>query len=235
MAMSVNTVLLADGNSVNVVHTASVYGYSGYLTTPHANLRDGDAAFHFSYIPKHATPYFTDSSDTRLYTLTLGFTSWLECYLSVYEATSRFAERKLGTEKTRSPGVKIRILREKTYIPAIACGLFDPKLEDIGTDFSWSTISSSFIVMTKSIGNRGYVSAGYGSDLLTGDISRLNGLFGGASWRIAGPLSVMIDYDGDFLSHGAGIVWRGIDIMVAHHDNKSWLARIGYHYDLHHR
>ena len=119
-------------------------------------------------------------------------------------------------EKTRSPGIKLRLLPERGHAPAIAVGLFDPNLDDVGADFSWGTISSTFIAFGKTLGgSRGSITAGYGFDWLTDDVSRLDGLFGGASWRLAGPVYATADYDGVKASAGAGFFMRGIDVKVA--------------------
>ena len=89
----------------------SLFSYTGYLTTPSAYIKDGRLGFHYSYLPRDVAVVRRGDSDNWIFSSSLGFFPFLECYFSVYVAPSVKWIYKYGAVKVRSPGVKIKILR----------------------------------------------------------------------------------------------------------------------------
>ena len=215
--------------------THSLFGYSGVLTIPDAYVTDRLLGFHVTYLPDHIAPYRRGVSDNHVYTATLGFLPFAECYFSVYNAIDTEWIGNYGSEKTRSPGVKIRLMPEKRLRPALAVGFFDPDVRDLGGEFSWDTVSSTFIAASKSLlSDRVSCTLGYGlkSERFSGENSRLQGLFGGLVYRLNNHLSVMADNDTEFWSAGLTADLRGFSATCAVTEGQAVSLRAGYSFTL---
>lgn len=214
----------------------SLFAYSGYLTTPSAYIKDGRLSFHYSYLPQDVSVYYRGVSDNRIFSVSLGFFPFMECYFSVYVAPSIKWIYNYGSIKTRSPGVKFKILNEKKYVPAIALGVFDPNIEKVGAHFSSENISSTFLVLSKKFPFRqSSVSIGYGVNSLRGRWARLEGVFGGINIHLSQHISLVVDYDTKEWCKGISAGWHGFDAIIAIIDNTATAYRIGYNFNLYNR
>lgn len=217
----------------DVIRSASLYSYSGYLTTPSAYITDGQLGFHYSYLPKGVAAFRRGVSNNRIFSSSLGFLPFMECFFSVYVTPSIRGPYNYGSDKTRSPGVKLKIFDERKYIPSVAFGIFDPNLHKLGADFTWSHISSTFLVFSKNLSVRqSSVSIGYGFKALRGENARLNGLFGGINMLLSKKISLVVDYDTEYWSEGINFRWYGFDLIVAFVGNSFPIYRIGYNLNL---
>ena len=107
----------------------SLFSYSGYLTTPSAYITDGRLGFHYSYLPKYVAPFCKNRSENWIFSAALGFLPFMECYISVYVAPQVHisSEINYGAHKTRSAGMKIRIINLKNsseFTPGLPHFLF---------------------------------------------------------------------------------------------------------------
>lgn len=213
--------------------SASLYSYSGYLTTPDAYINEGQLGFHYSYLPKKVSATKRDISDNRIYSVSLGFLPFLELYFSVFVSPSVKWIYHYGSYKTRSPGVKLKLIKEKKYLPAVAIGIFDPEIHGLGQDSGRDNISSTFIVLSKKISLlQSSVSIGYGTDVFKGKNPRLQGVFGGFKMSLNKNIFIMLDYDTENWSKGIGARWHGIDMVIAVIGSSFPAFRIGYNYNL---
>lgn len=212
----------------------SLFSYTGYFTTPSAYIKDGRLGFHYSYLPQNVAVVNREKSDNWIFSSSLGFFPFVECYFSVYVTPSVEYKYKYGAVKVRSPGVKIKILHEKKWLPAAAVGVFDPSLRKLGIDISHPNASSTFLVLSKRLGfrQRSSVSLGYGVDYLSAKITRLKGLFGGINISFNEYISLLIDYDAENWSGGINACWHGLDMVIGMIDNASPAYRIGYNFNL---
>ena len=218
----------------DVMRSASLYSYSGYLTTPSAYITDGKLGFHYSYFPKDVAVFRRGVSDNLIYSSSLGFLPFMECFFSVYVTPSIRGPYNYGSDKTRSPGVKLKIFDERKYIPTVAFGIFDPNLHKLGADFTWSHVSSTFLVLSKKLGERqSSISIGYGFKAFKGEYARLNGLFGGINILLLKNISFVVDYDSEYWSEGINFLWHGFDIIIASVGNTFPVYRISYNLNLH--
>jgi len=214
----------------------SLYSYSGYLTTPSAYINDGRLGFHYSYLPKYVAPFDKNLSENWIFSAALGFLPFMECYLSVYVAPQVNISKTInnyGADKTRSAGVKIRIVDENKRLPSLAIGIYDPGFKKLGSGFSSQTIASLFLVTSKKFDDdKISVSLGYGFGELLGDYARLNGLFGGLALSFRKNMWIVSDYDTEVWSVGVDSRWKGIDLLVATIHGYGPTFRIGYNFSL---
>ncbi len=214
--------------------TASLYSYSGYVATPSAYITDGRLGLHYTYLPNPVGPFHKGHSENRVFSGTIGFLPFVEGYVSVYAAPRIDISKTIysyGSDKTRSMGIKVRVLNERKWTPAVAVGIFDPDLEDAGVDLSANSISSLFWVLSKGC-NYGSLSLGYGYREMSGRYVRLEGLFGGMSVSLVKNVNFLTDYDGEFWSTGLNARWKGIDFLAASVYGHGPAYRIGYHWYL---
>ena len=139
---------------IETMSSASNYGETGLLETPNAKFMPA-ASMRFN---------FSSSFPFEFTTLTASPFSWLE-------ATYRYTEIKnqlygpfaySGNQSLKDKGfdLKVKLLNERYYLPAVALGLRDIA----GTGF----FSSEYLVATKSLGNLD-ISTGLGFGVLGRD------------------------------------------------------------------
>lgn len=230
-------ILSTYANADTTTRSASLYAYTGYLSVPSAYIHDAQLGIHYSFFPDKVSAVHTGESDNQVYSATLGFLPFMECYFSVFVIPSFKLMYKYGSLKTRSPGVKLRVLKEKKWIPATSIGVFDPDIHKLHivdeTGEGRSNVSSTFIVFSKQLGfNAGSVSLGYGFDSMSGVYHRLKGMFGGVTICLNEFISVSADYDARYWSGGIKTHWSGIDLAVAVIDGVWPVYRIGYSFNL---
>lgn len=217
-------------------NSISLFSYSGYLTTPSAYITDGRLGFYYSYLPKYVAPFDKNRSENWIFSTALGFLPFMECYLSVYVAPQVNISKSIynyGADKTRSAGVKIRIMDEGKRLPSFAIGIYDPEVMKVVADFTHNTVSSLFIVSSKRFNDDNIsVSIGYGFDELSGKYGRLRGLFGGLAVSVLKNMWLISDYDTEVWSAGVNTRWRGIDLLVATIHGYGPAYRIGYNFTL---
>ncbi|MFC1692641.1 YjbH domain-containing protein [Candidatus Latescibacterota bacterium] len=216
---------------------ASLYSYTGYLTTPNTYIKDGEVSFFYSFINSSAAINTSSTkSDNWIFSTSMGFLPFLECYFSLYvEPQNNISEYtpNFGANKFRSLGVKMKIIDETKRVPSLAIGIFDPNLKKIGAKYSANSVSSTFVVFTKQYGfNKSSISLGYGSDILSGRFSRLNGIFGGINLCLNNNVSILLDYDAKYWSQGIGLQWRDIDVEYVLINSNALAFRIGYNINL---
>ena len=211
--------------------TRTLFGYMGYLGVPSADIHDGRLTFDYTFLPNQIAYHNKDhKTDNWIFTSTLGFFPFLECYLSVYVAPqNRWKNTNYGAGKVREAGVKIKVINEKKIIPSIAIGIFDPDLRKYGTGSANPGVSSTFIVFTKHTKTRlKSFSIGYGDDLFPGAYTRLDGVFGGMQVKLYDTISLLLDYDAKYWGQGLSFQWKGIDANLGLIDWKNVAFRIGY-------
>ena len=215
------------------LNTTSLFSYTGYVTTPSAYVKDSRLGLSYSYLPKNVSILHRVSSDNQIFSASLGFFPFIECYFSVFVAPSVKEVGNYGAVKTRSPGFKIKILGEKNKIPAIAIGIFDPNFKKANLEFSTMNVSSTFLVVTKKLPlNKGSISVGYGFDTFSGRLARLEGMFGGLNINIYKNILLLVDYDTKYWSIGITAKLYCFDVIIALVDDEFPAYRIGYNYNL---
>ena len=219
----------------------TLLSYTGYLTTPSAYITDAQLSLSYSYFSQSfpLTEYISGkNSEIWIFAASLGYFPFLETFFSVYVLPSDTISDRIfnyGANKWRSFGIKLKILDEKKYTPAVAIGIYDPDLKKFGAKKTSPNVSSSFIVFSKHFGvNKMSFSVGYGFDYFARDSDRirLKNLFGGSRFNITRTISLLCDYDGRMWSGGGMVRWHNFDCMLSITEGVFLATRIGYGLDL---
>lgn len=159
--------------------TANLLGYGGVMVVPTAYMPgDGVITATFSRIPKlyaaKLQPYRTSS----VYTMNAGIFSFMEGFVSLVRP-----DHFKGGTGDRTAGLRVNILRENEYRPALTFGMQDFfALDRLDLEPSSAQVFAAlYMVASKSFKfhNRWtLVHMGYGADWLPAKTRQLNGLFG---------------------------------------------------------
>jgi hypothetical protein len=176
-------------------------GMTGLLNIPSADMQvDGTFCMGVNYLPIVNQPSW--GYDTGNYYFNLTFLPFLEI---AYKCTLLKIKGRY-TNQDRGINFRLRLIRESTYLPAVAVGV---------NDFYSSTgnnarhYGAAYAVLTKHIETRNIVwgmTSGYGPEKLQNH--QLSGFFGGISLTPIRfkPLSLMGEYDGQGLNFGCGLL-----------------------------
>ena len=235
--------LLCDGSvHAERVESTNLLGYTGYLTIPSAYISHARWSFSYSYFSQSypLNDYISQEKNSELWNFSssLGLFPFMEILFSVYvvpqeNISSIYAN--YGANKWRTLGVKLRIVDEKKYVPAVALGTTDPDIKDAGASLSAPNIPSSYIVLSKKFGlNNSSFSIGYGFDYFVREENRtqLHEVFGGINMEISNYYSLLCDYDGKYWSLGSGLRWKNFDLIFSYTEGNYLASRFGYNYEL---
>lgn len=224
------------------VESTNLLGYTGYLTVPSAYISNAQWSFSYSYFsesfPLTEELSSEKNSEIWIFASSLGLFPFMEILFSVYVLPQDNISDHIpnyGANKWRTFGVKLRVVDEKKYVPAVALGTTDPDIKDVGASLSAPNISSSYIVLSKKLGiNNSSFSIGYGFDYFASEKSRarLHEVFGGINLEISDYYSLLCDYDGKYWSLGSGLRWKNFDLIFSYTEGNYLASRIGYNYDL---
>ena len=103
----------------------SLTGNTGLATIPTARLQeDGTLSFGFSYFDKKHQQYFEGTKDFGAAYVNLTFLPFLEVVMRVNRPIPYHSTYTVD----RFPMLKIRLLKEKKYLPAVAVGMVNVQL-----------------------------------------------------------------------------------------------------------
>jgi hypothetical protein len=180
-------------------------GTSGLLNTPAAGMQDdGTFTAGANYLPDILTPQPDFNYDTYNYYIGMAFLPFLE--ISLRMTLLKEPEEEKYTNQDRSLALRVRLLKEKKYLPSIVIGANDIyTTSQSGNQY----FKSIYIAGSKTFNLKGslaLVSLGCLSDFSNDNINY--GLFGGLSFSPAflKSLSVMAEYDSRYVNAGASIL-----------------------------
>ncbi len=169
-------------------------GTTGLLNTPTANMQqDGTFLFGGNYLPEQLTPD-RFAYNTGDYFVNLTFLPFCEinyhCALLLSDHTGKY------TEQDRSFALRLRLLKERKYLPSFVIGANDILTTATGNENQ--NFGTSYIVGTKHLNTKHFkfgTTLGYAFDLQNKDNAK--GLFGGISvvHNSFSSLQFMADYD----------------------------------------
>lgn len=214
------------------VHTQYIYaqytmGNAGLLNTPSAEMNEtGTFLFGANFIPEQMSPF---GYNTGNYFAGITLFDFMELtYRETLIKTTYMSIKPKFNQQDRSLSVRIRIMREKKYLPALLIGTHDP-FADLGRNY----YQGYFGVMTKHLNfgeneigvNLGYL--GY-----TGDWNKLNnGVFAGISLRPAfyKDMTFIAEYDTKNINVGvAAKLWRHLSLHAFTNGFKSLAGGLRY-------
>ena len=180
-------------------------GTSGLLNTPAAGMPDdGTFTAGANYLPDILTPQPDFNYNTYNYYVGMAFLPFLE--LSLRMTLLKEPEEEKFNNQDRSLAMRVRLLKEKKYLPSIVIGGNDI----FTTSQSANQYFKSFYIAGSKTFNLGgslaRVSLGCLSDFANDDVDF--GPFGGLSFSPAflKSLSLMAEYDSQYINAGASIL-----------------------------
>lgn len=207
----------------------STVGNTGLLNIPSANMqKDGTFVVGGNYLPEEFTPA-NFSYPTGNYFLNLTFLPFLEV---TYRCTF-FKTMKTGryTQQDRTFAVRLQLLKEKKYLPAIVVGGNDIYSEYMSEGKN-QYLGSLFAVGTKTLRVNDHDFAftlGYGFKYY--NANQLQGLFGGISYTPSFMRSVriMADYDTKSVNVGASVLFfKHLSVNAFLNDGKWFVGGVAY-------
>jgi hypothetical protein len=180
----------------------TLYGTSGLIVVPHAYVLDsGTLRFGAEVIdkqwadhPRRASNPGNIRTDNYHYHMAVGFLPRIEAAVRI----SYFPDDRLsillpgeGTVDRGASG-RVQLLREHTWIPAVAAGMDDLKGTRRFHAF-YGVASKTFATPSQFVRVR--VSAGYGSTAFDAKVHILNGGFGGGEVIVGNIAAAALDYD----------------------------------------
>ncbi len=177
-------------------------GFNAVMTVPTAHtLQDGRVAVGFGFIPKPYTVYGGPDYDNFAYFAAVGFLPGVEISLRATRALDYY----LPSIGDRMASVRLRVVPETRWLPALAIGVHD--VIAIQGEEGW--FNALYAVATKDVHAFKFFSfgatAGYGVDWIKARAHEFNGLFGGLSFGIGGLLFVKGEYDTQRYNFGFGV------------------------------
>lgn len=176
-------------------------GVSAIMTVPTARvLQDGYLAAGFGHYPKPYAVFAGPQHDNLAYFLTVGFLPFIEVSLRA----TRASDYELVSIGDRMASLRLQLVPERHYIPAVTIGLHDviaiqgkegwfealyavaSKEFAVGTDFSLEP------------------TLGYGVDWLEARNHEFNGIFGGLSLGFRKLIFLKAEYDASRYNAGLG-------------------------------
>lgn len=217
-------------------------GTSGLLVTPSADMHpDGTFTVGGNYIPLSMLPPNFKQS-TGNYFVNLTFLPFMEMtYRCTLEKQNRGVNEKGYWSQDRSVSLRLRLLKEKKWIPGVVVGSNDAfttyelnPFSDEGTNRFFSSI---YGVVSKSFplgGHRLGLTAGYYLPVRK-EKTVFDGPFGGITYTPAflPEMDVMADYDGTKVSAGASaLLFRHIRVHLLTYGFKEIAGGLRYEFIL---
>jgi len=166
----------------------SLNGTTGLVTIPTARMqKDGTLSIGVSYFDQNSQVYFDGTKNIGVAYINMTFLPFLELVYRVNKALYYHT----GYIMDRLPMIRLRLLNEKTYIPAIAIGV-----HDFGSTSDKSTIhfNATYIVLSKKVTDFDF-HLGYAPPLMKAVYHQFDGLFGGLAYKPANAVEVYAEYD----------------------------------------
>lgn len=189
-------------------YSQSLSGGTGLVTIPTAFVPvDGEITLGAFYTDKK----YLDYSD-RAYNCLTSYVNFT--FLPFLEVNLRIV-RKLGFPSDqdytvdRVPSIRLHLLKESAYLPAVCFGL-----HDVGAAFGGTEaihFNSTYLVASKSFEFNGFINkvdlhAGYSSNLLSAKDYQFLGFFAGTSCTLKKCLKLMLEFDSRRLNVGTQLL-----------------------------
>lgn len=173
----------------------SLTGNTGLATIPTARMQeDGTLSFGFSYFDKKHQQYFEGTKDFGAAYVNLTFLPFLEVVMRVNRPIPYHSTYTVD----RFPMLKIRLLNEKKYLPAVAVGI-----SDFASTSSWGTVhfNATYLVVTKKFADFDF-HLGYAPIIMKALYYQLDGVFGGVAFAPHKSVRLFAEYDTRYVNAG---------------------------------
>ncbi len=206
----------------------SLTGATGLVTIPTARMcDDGNLSIGMSYFDKKYQDFSDRSHDFMSAYASLTFLPFLEVTVRLnYPNKMRWSGSQPINGVDRVPMVRLRLLREKKYLPAIVAGIHDfASTSNDGTVF----FNATYLVLSKKI-SAVDLQLGYAPKIMDANHYQLTGMFGGVSYSPFHDLFLLAEYDSRYVNTGVQLLFLNhfyLDLASLNFD--SYAAGLGFH------
>jgi hypothetical protein len=174
----------------------SLFGTTGLVTVPTARMQeDGTLSFGVSYFDKKNQQYFEGTKNLGVAYINFTFLPFIELVMRVNKALYYSAD---NYTVDRFPLIKIRLIKEREYWPAIAIGA-----HDFGSTSDWKTVhfNATYIVLSKKYHDFD-LHLGYAPRIVKALYYQLDGPFGGIAYTPDKSIHLYAEYDTRYINAG---------------------------------
>ena len=220
-----------------IINAQTITGPEGYLTIPSADVdSDGSSSLGITYLPRELMNRTEGNQyNGLLLTGRVVLLPGIEAGLRI----THLLDRPNNYIGDRMVFVKIRIIKEDSYLPNLAIGVHD--FLGPGGGVKAQHFNSLYLVVTKNTGKALFFSnigltAGYGSDVLKAHHYQFIGLFGGISADFSilnTPISLLFEHDAERFNAGIRLTFFDhIKLLVGAMDMKYLSGGLSYSFQL---
>jgi len=179
-----------------VIKAQSLNGTTGLVIIPTARMQqDGTLSFGTSYFNKKYQEYFEGTKDFCTAYINFTFLPFLELVMRV----NKPLYYHVGNYTVdRFPMVRLRLFKEKKYLPAIAVGI-----HDFASTESSNTVhfNATYIVLSKKMDDFD-LHLGYAPKIMKALYHQLDGPFGGLAYTPHKSVNLYAEYDSKHVNAG---------------------------------
>jgi len=213
---------LALGNLfAGTVMSQSLMGTTGLVTIPTARMQqDGTMSFGVSYFDKKHQQFFEGTRDIGMAYVNITLLPFLELAMRL---NNPMPSDVFSVDRT--PMVRIRVLKERKYLPAVVIGV-----HDLASTESHGTVhyNATYLVFSKQLDDFDF-HFGYAPELMKAKYYQLNGVFGGVAYSPHKAISLFAEYDTRTVNAGVQfLLLNHIGINLATINFDSWAAGVSF-------
>ena len=205
------------------IRAQSLSGTTGLATIPTARMQeDGTMSFGTSYFDKKDQQYFEGTKNYAVAYVSLTFLPFLEL---VYRVNKPLYYHVHNYTVDQSPMARLRLLKERKYLPAIVVGV-----HDLASTASWSTVhfNATYVVFSKKIDDFD-LHLGYAPRIMKALYYQLDGPFGGVAYSPLTSFHLYAEYDSRYVNAGFQYLFLNhFSISLAALNFNSYAAGINY-------
>ncbi len=205
----------------NAVRSQSLMGTTGLVTIPTARMQqDGTVSLGISYFDKKHQQFFEGTSDIVMGYLNVTLLPFLELGMRL---NSPIHADNFSVDRT--PMVRLRLLKERKYFPALVVGV-----HDLASTESHNTVhyNATYLVFSKQWKDFDF-HIGYAPEIMKARYYQLSGLFGGVAYSPHRAIQLSAEYDTKHVNAGVAILLLkhiGINLGTINFD--SWAAGVSF-------
>lgn len=173
----------------------SLMGTTGLVTIPTARMqKDGTLSMGVSYFDRKHMEYFEGTENIGMAYINLTLLPFLELVMRVNRPVPYHSVYTVD----RTPMLRLRILKERTYLPAVVVGIHDFASSQT---WGWVYFNATYIVLSKKI-NEFDFHFGYAPKIMEAHYYQLNGPFGGVAYIPNKAVSLFAEYNTKTINAG---------------------------------
>ena len=206
----------------------SLSGTTGLVTVPTARMQDdGNLSLGVSYFDKKYQDYSNRNYDFASAYANFTFLPFLEMAIRINTMKDPATHKLIGVD--RVPMFRLRLLKEKKYLPALVVGVHDfASTNNDGTVY----FNATYLVLSKKIRAFDF-HLGYSPKIMEAHDYQMIGLFGGVTYSPLRSLDLFAEYDSRYINTGIQYLFlKHFSIHLASLNFDSYALGAGCHFSL---